>query len=131
MGGLLLKHIVNNGFCQVSPAQIGVVRDVPLALLLMLQPESIRRDACSCHAGDLRIDALSRILIVDREGGIHPFRVLTETLTALVECKFAYETAAEFHCRVIEGITLKLTPVGITHAERISRMGCNCPITTH
>ena len=124
MGGLLQLPVAKFGQCMVTPSQVGLVTECSVALLLLEQPESDRRDACTCHAADYRdTHRESRILIIDCEGEQHVFPVVTKVLTDMLGFNLAQIISDGVSCTRLQGNILKLTERGNARAALIRRLG--------
>lgn len=124
MGDLLSLKVVQAGQCMVTPAQIGLVTEISVALLLLEQPKAGTQCDCSCHAADLRnTEVESRILITDCEGNQHVFRILTTVLRQMLQDRLLRVQSDGVTCTRLQGTILKSTEKGNARAAMIRRLG--------
>lgn len=124
MAGLSTVKVVTDGKCLVSPASVGLITEVSIALLLMQQPDVPKRGECTCHAADLRsTHKQSRILIIDSDGRQHVFPILTSTLGEMLRLGWLYPSGDDgISCTRLQGTILKITPKGNLRAEFLRKI---------
>lgn len=126
MGAILQLPITKCGQCLISPAQVGLVTEISVALLLLEQPEVIDRHDSSCHAADYRPRVHeSRIIITDSDGEQHVFNVLSSVLKEMLEHGLLRERTDGVSCTKLQGAILKLSEQGTARADMIRRLGVN------
>lgn len=113
MGALLSRNVVHAGLCMITPEQVGLIQQPPIALLLLDQPEAERQDECTCHAADLRATHVqSRILITDRNGKTHVFAVVTDLLQEMLSFGWLQEMTDGVSCTRLQGTILMVYSKG-------------------
>ena len=124
MTGLSTVRVVTSGKCLVSPASVGLITEVSIALLLMQQPDAQGRSECTCHAADLRsTHHQSRILITDCEGEQHVFPILTSTLSEMLRLGWLQPSGDDgISCTRLQGTILKITSKGNFRAEFLRKI---------